>query len=154
MRTWWLAPALAALLPVGAAALPMLGTEAAFVGTPPSTDADGPQAGGSLASSVTTGHAALVCQFTGTCTGDGTARAAQSDTPSGTRAAVLADGVFFDDPDNAETLTARTVWENSPLVNGPARSPSTSSPGGSPWRTSPDSRTRTTRPSRRASASS
>ena len=113
-----IAGVLSALLPFAAAATPVITTFAQYsVG--PVTDTDGPQSGGSLSSSVSTANAGRVCQFTGTCTGDGRADAAQNDTVFGTFSALAADGVFFTGGSSRSTLTARTIWEDSPTSDGP-----------------------------------
>jgi hypothetical protein len=87
----------------------------------PSTDSDGPQAGGALSSSVTTSGAALRCSFTGNCPfTDGIALAAQNETPFGIFSALQADGVFFVGGQSANnTLLSRTTWQDSPSSAGP-----------------------------------
>lgn len=87
----------------------------------PASDADGPQAGGALSSSVTTNGAALRCSFLGNCPfTDGMAVAAQNETVFGIFSALQADGVFFVGGQSANnTLLSRTTWQDSPSSAGP-----------------------------------
>lgn len=107
-----------ALLPLPAAATPVI-TSFAQYSVGPVTDTDGPQTGGSVSALVTTANAGRVCQFTGVCTGNGRADAAQNETVFGVFSALVADGVFFTGGTSRSTLTALTTWEDSPTSDGP-----------------------------------
>jgi hypothetical protein len=90
----------------------------------PATDSDGPQAGGALASQVTTTGASTRCSFTGTCLPGqltaGNARAAQNETVFGIFSALQADGTFFVGGSSANnSLLSRTTWQDSPTASGP-----------------------------------
>ncbi len=90
----------------------------------PATDADGPQAGGALSSSVTTTGAGTRCSFTGSCAlgapTDGNALAAQNETVFGIFSALQADGVFFVGGSSTNnSLLSRTTWQDSPASAGP-----------------------------------
>lgn len=112
-----------ALLATGAAnATPVITTFAQF-STGPVTDADGPQAGGALASAVTSSTGASRCSITGSCTPgaitSANASAAQQETPLGIFSSLVADATFFNGSSSFLSMTSRTTWEESPSASGP-----------------------------------
>jgi hypothetical protein len=111
--------ALVLLLPLGATATPLITTNAVY-SEGPISNPGGPVFGGGVSSLVTTPNAGQVCQFTGNCIGDGLAAATQNETVLGIFSALAVDGVFADANENAESLTARTTWAESPASDGPA----------------------------------
>ena len=123
----YLARALAALalgwVADAAQAAPILTTQVEY-SNGPLVDVDGPQAGGSLSSSLVTNAGASLCGITGTCapgqTGSANGLAGQNETVFGTFSALVADATFFDGSLSPRTITSRTIWEDSPLASGAA----------------------------------
>lgn len=112
-----------ALFAAGTAhATPLITTFAQY-STGPVTDADGPQPGGALSSSVATAHGASRCSITGSCAvgavTSANASATQQETPFGTFSSLVADATFYNGSSSYLSMTARTTWEESPSASGP-----------------------------------
>jgi len=117
----YLLAALGALLgAAGTQATPTI-TTSAQTSLGAQSDFDGPQVGGALSSSVASTSAASLCGITGSCaagqSGNANALAAQNETPFGIFSALQADATFFSG--TANSISALTTWEESPLISGP-----------------------------------